>query len=237
MTSGNLQTPFGPVHAPVAETRLTVQSNRIAQGLSNGTLTQADAQQLQTQYHQFNTQLAADKVTGTVNGQQRAQLQSQLNGLSADIFQMKHPQPPPPPSPNVPGAGSAGSLNGVLVWGDPHINDQNGNTTNFAQPNGLFVEQNANGTYSEVLVSAPASNQETDQVQVLSDSQLALPTDPTQTEVYVDQNGNIVDDGTAASLGFQSGGTSGTQVTPNAPVTTDSGTTVSFDGQSNVTFS
>jgi hypothetical protein len=146
------------------------------------------------------------------------------------------PPPPPPPAPNAPNEGGQNSLSGVSVWGDPHIKDQNGSQTDFSQPNGLFLEQGPNGQQQEVMVSAPAANQVANSVQVLAAGQQALPTDPGQTEVYTDQNGQIVDAGTAASLGFTGGGASGQQVTAGAPVTLSDGTTVSFDGNGNVNF-
>ncbi|MHB2018970.1 MAG: hypothetical protein ACYCW6_18645 [Candidatus Xenobia bacterium] len=136
--------------------------------------------------------------------------------------------------PTVPNTGAAGSLNGVSVWGDPHITDQNGNQTNFSQPNGLFVEQGPNGQNEEVLMQAPAANQPVNNVQVLQNGQAALPTDPTQTEVYTDVNGNIVDDGTAASLGYTGGGLQGTQVAAGSTVTLNDGTTVANNGNGSI---
>lgn len=89
-----LTTSAGAIHAPGLATRQTDQSNRIATGMDSGAITPSDAKTLEGQYKTLNTQAAADKITGsggTVNGEQRAQLNGQYSAISQEIFSMKHP--------------------------------------------------------------------------------------------------------------------------------------------------
>ena len=86
----SLHTQYGNVNAPGLENRLTNQANRINQGLTSGAMSSGGAQQLQGEYQTFRSQLAADKVSGGVNGQERQALQQQMTGISTDIYNLKH---------------------------------------------------------------------------------------------------------------------------------------------------
>lgn len=89
--SGFLETPYGEVYAPGQERRLTHQAIRIAAGFESGAMSVGQAQQLEGDYAQYRNQLAADRVSGGVNGQERTQLNSTLTSISQQIYTDKHP--------------------------------------------------------------------------------------------------------------------------------------------------
>lgn len=88
---GVLNTPYGPVYAPVMDPRLALQAGRIGAGVISGTISNGQAQQLLSDYAAYGAQLGADKQSGSVSGQQRLQLNQQLDGISQQIYTDKHP--------------------------------------------------------------------------------------------------------------------------------------------------
>lgn len=110
---------YGRVHAPGLEQRMENQSARVANGIADGSLTQDEANDINSQEGKYERMLQAFKANdGKVGPRERTMLHGQLDMTSGLIYADRHDEgSQPTPGSNPPGEKENFD---ATITGDPH---------------------------------------------------------------------------------------------------------------------